>query len=498
MGVIKRQSIKKSIVSYVGVVIGAINTLFIFPLEPEALGLVRFLIATAVLCYPFASLGTNIMTLRFFPEFRDKQSRHHNFLGLLYLLIAIGFVVFSVLAFVFQEWVYYALREKDALMLEYLPYVLPFTLVTGYSYITTTFISNFQRVVVPHIINDLVIKLAMPTMILLFSNAMLNHTSLVNSVLGVYSVNMVLLMLYLAYLGQFHINLNFSFLSKERIKRMSEYTVFGMLSSVGSLLAFQIDTVMVGSMIGMRPTGVYTMAMFFSNTIQIPWRSIISVVSPIVAQASEEGNYEEIGKLYKKTSITLFIAGSFIYGLIVLNLDTLLDLLPKGDVIREGKYVILLLGAAKLVDLATSINGYIINYSKYFRFSFYAILVLGVLNIALNFLFIPLFHITGVALASLVSLTLYNIIKVIYVYYRFQMQPFTKHTFRTFALAIFAGVLALLVPSTAYGLIDIALRSIVFSAIFAGGVLYLNPSPDITALALQGWESVKQILNNRK
>ena len=495
MGVIKRQSIKKSIVSYIGVGIGAISTLFIFPLEPEALGLVRFLVATAVLCYPFASLGTNIMTLRFFPEFKDAEKKHHNFLGLLYGLIVVGFSLFVALAYLFKEAIYGFYQDEDPLILAYLTYVIPFTLITAFTYVTTTYISNFQRVVVPHIINDLVIKLALPTFILLFSNQLLTHISLVHSVLGVYTVNLLLLMVYLYWLGEFRLSKNFSFLTRTRIKRMSEYTLFGMLGSFGSLLAFQIDTFMVGSMIGMRPTGVYTMAMFFSNTIQIPMRSVISIVSPIVSQAAQENNYAEIEKLYKKTSITLFISGAFLYGLIVLNLDNLLDLLPKGDVIREGKYVILLLGAAKLIDLATSINGYIINYSKYFRFSLYAILILGVLNIILNLIFIPRFQITGVAMASLISLTLYNIIKVIYVYIRFKMQPFTIHTLKTLLLVSFSFILAWILPSVGHAFWDIVVKSMVFTLCFGSGVLYFNPSPDITETALQLWKRIQKLLD---
>ena len=71
----------------------------------------------------------------------------------------------------------------------------------------------------------------MPTFILLFSNELLSHTSLVHSVVGIYSLNLLLLMLYLGYLGEFKLNINLAFLTKDRVKRMSEYTLFGMLGS---------------------------------------------------------------------------------------------------------------------------------------------------------------------------------------------------------------------------------------------------------------------------
>ena len=79
MGVIKRQGIKQSLVNYLAVVIGAISTIFIYPLDTETLGLARFIIDGSMFLAPFLMLGLNGVTIRFFPYFKDEEKRPSRF-----------------------------------------------------------------------------------------------------------------------------------------------------------------------------------------------------------------------------------------------------------------------------------------------------------------------------------------------------------------------------------------------------------------------------------
>lgn len=68
MGVVIRQSIFSSIISYVGVAIGYINLLYLYPrfLELEQIGLLRTIQDTALLMAPFAQVGLAHSILRFY------------------------------------------------------------------------------------------------------------------------------------------------------------------------------------------------------------------------------------------------------------------------------------------------------------------------------------------------------------------------------------------------------------------------------------------------
>jgi len=68
MGVIQRQGLKSSIVSYIGVAIGAISTIYVYPYALEILGLFRAMFDGAVLIGIIVLMGSSIAAVRFFQE----------------------------------------------------------------------------------------------------------------------------------------------------------------------------------------------------------------------------------------------------------------------------------------------------------------------------------------------------------------------------------------------------------------------------------------------
>ncbi|MBK8042484.1 MAG: hypothetical protein IPK21_07350 [Haliscomenobacter sp.] len=82
MGIIIRQGIKRSIIQFLGVGIGAASTLFIYPLALETYGLAQFLLNTAAF-FPLRNLGHQRPDRKVFPAFKDEQHGHNGFLGFL-------------------------------------------------------------------------------------------------------------------------------------------------------------------------------------------------------------------------------------------------------------------------------------------------------------------------------------------------------------------------------------------------------------------------------
>ncbi len=471
MGIIQRQGLKKSLVQYVGVLIGAFSTFFIFPLAVPQYGLLRFLLATATLILPLVNLGTNTGILRFFPEFRDPEKGHQGFLSLLFLVIGFGFVWVCLLAWIGKPWIMQYYADRDPLLRQNLVYVLPLSFLIALTYMLTIYTSNFLRVVVPTVLHELVLKLSIPGLILLYVYGLADERQLVYGLLLVYLFIVLSLSFYLYRLDPPSFSRpRFDFLHAERLKRIANYSLFGFLGSIGSLLAFQIDTFMVGSLSGMYATGIYSLALFIAGTIDIPMRSLQSITAPIVADAWQRRDLDKIAGLYRKTSLILLVAGCGLLALIWINLEDLAEFLPKGKVFREGRYVILLLGVAKISDLATSINNPIINFSRYYRFNLYAVLFLGLSNVLLNLWLIPRYQIVGAALASACSLFAFNALKAGFIYYRFEMQPFTAASLRVlfFALAGLGFVYAL--PELAAPLPNMLFRSACFALIFVVGL----------------------------
>src|SRR5947207_11488714 len=99
MGVVKRQSLKASVVSYVGAAIGMISVLFIMPycLSTEQLGLLRLINDAAGFFGMFALFGSSYSVLYFFPRYSKDDKRLNGFLTYQLLISLGGFVLVTAL-----------------------------------------------------------------------------------------------------------------------------------------------------------------------------------------------------------------------------------------------------------------------------------------------------------------------------------------------------------------------------------------------------------------
>jgi O-antigen/teichoic acid export membrane protein len=233
-------------------------------------------------------------------------------------------------------------------------------------------------------------------------------------------------------------------------------------------------------------TGIYSIAFFIGTMIEIPRRAISQISTPLISQSFKNNDLLTIQKLYSKTSLNQLIAGLLLFILIWANVDFLLSVIPNAEKFKAGKYVILFIGLGRLTDMATGVNSEIINNSAYYKFNLVLVLFSTLLLVGVNYLLIPLYGINGAAISTLISFVVFNIIKSIFIYIKYKMQPFT---YKSFLIILFAGialVIAMICPEIEMGVIspflNIALRSLLISLLFLGPVIYFKVSEDVDML----------------
>jgi O-antigen/teichoic acid export membrane protein len=503
MGVIRRQGIKHSIVNYFGVLIGAFSTFYIYQLSDvtwDFYGLAQGIVGMAMLLLPFATLGITTLIIRFFPDFEEKNNHHNGFLSFLLIAITASMLIFFLSVWLFSDQL---LSGLENLKFDTEPFrkhgfaVIILCTIIAYSAVFDNFAKNFQRITVQAVFTYLLPKIALPTLILFLHWGYLDEIESAIGLSAFYLLGMIGLIGYLIYLGQLNLRPKFSFLTKERLSSMGGYALYGILGSLGSMLALRIDSIMVLSLIGETTNAAYNNAYFMANVIAIPGTSVIAIASPIIAQSIAKSDMANVANIYKKSSLTLGAIGLGIYLLIGISIDELFGLMPKGDAASIGKWVFFLIGASKVIDLLTSVNGQIISYSKYFRFSLVAICLLAVLNVFLNYFFIKTLDLdlNGAALATLVSLTLYNIIKLLFIYIKLHIQPFTKNTLVLFL--IFGAVFLLAqwipgfgisgIPEKLNYFLTVVLKSVICGSLFLAALLWTRTAPEINQAFMHYW-----------
>jgi len=284
MGIIQRQSIKQSLVNYIGVVIAAISTIFIYPQDIETYGLARFVIDTSLMFAPFILLGFGGVTIRFFPQFKDESKGHRGFLFFLISAASIGSLLFIVLAILFKDQFYSLYADKPAIYQRYLPYLVPTAILLALFQLFYNYSSNFKRIVFPALFQNL-IKLSLPVLILLFIWNFISQSQIIYGIVLTYFIALAALIYYIHALGHLKLKPDFSLFIPKRIKEIRSFALFNLFSNIGSILAFRIDIFMIATIMDYQSTGMYAIAAFIANTISIPTNAVNQIAAPIVTEA---------------------------------------------------------------------------------------------------------------------------------------------------------------------------------------------------------------------
>ena len=482
MGIVARQGAKYSILNFAAAGIGLLSTLFVYPLALKETGFLRYFISTAALLMPFVLLGIGSVSIRFFPRFKNASNANEGFLGLISLIAAIGSALFLLLCAIFWDRINGFFENKGGYYEMFGIYIIPLTILVSYSYLFSQYSSNFRRIVIPSLFHEVLVKFTLPILLLAYIFLNLPAIWLIYGVILNYVIALSGISIYLRKLGQFSLVPRLKTLDKALKKEMAVFAGYGILGTLGMVLALQIDIFMVGSLLDELKTGVFVIAVNLAALLEIPVRSINRIASPIVAENWEKENLIQIDDLYKKSSDSLLSFGIGFFLCIVILLDPLFDLMPNSSEIALGKPVVIFYCLAKIINMATSINGAIIGFSKYFRFNLYFILILGALNISMNLWLIPKYGLNGAAIATLISLGSYNILRSGFLWWKLKMHPFSSNTMKLLIIAFIVYLIGYFLPDFESAISNILYQGFIIAAIYTFVVLRLNISPDFNAL----------------
>ena len=184
--------------------------------------------------------------------------------------------------------------------------------------------------------------------------------------------------------------------------------------------------------------------------------------------------------MYQKSSLNLFIISGFIFLLIILNINELYLLIPAK--FSGGLLIVILIGIAKVIDNLLGSNNAILFNSDYYIMVLFLGVFLVIATVGLNMIFIPIFGINGSALATFIAVLVYNIAKVLFVKYAFNMLPFTLATLKTLILILVCVGLFYFWEFPFHAIINIALKTVLVTVFYGYTVYYYNFSEDITSI----------------
>jgi O-antigen/teichoic acid export membrane protein len=437
MGIVKREGVKSSIVIYVGFAIGALNVLYFFPhfFSAEEFGLTRVLLAASTTFAQFAMLGSVTVMIKFFPFYRDYLDKKRNDFLFIYTLIpTLGFILVGAFIYLFRDKILIKYVARSPLFVEYayLVYVTAFFLVL-YN-VLETYCINLFKTVLPNFFRELGIRIFAFILIILFVFKIVNFKEFTILYSLYFLAAFIGLLIYLKKEGLIMFAVSFSRVTKRLSKQMFSYGAFVFMGGVLYVVAENIDTMMIAGISGLKSTAIFAVASYVTQIIQVPQKSVKNITYPILAKAWKERDMKTIGDLYRKTSVTQYVLASFLFILIWTNIDLLFAYLP--DEYIAGKQVVLIMSIAKIIDMATGINAEILETSNFWKINFLLYVGLIALSIPLNYILIYQYGIVGSAISNLIALTAYNVMRFVFIWRKFNLQPFSLKTVKVTLLAM--------------------------------------------------------------
>lgn len=482
MGIIVRQSITNSLITYAGIGLGFVLTILLYPhiLDPDQYGLTRVLVSAALIASQFAHLGFHNLIVRYFPFFRRVAPGGHGLLLWAFLVPAAGFFLFAILFFLFSDLLIDLYADRSPLFVDYYIWVLPLTLFLLYFEVLNNYLRSLKDSITGSMVNEVLQRIVVILLLVLFFFDLIGFTAFISLFVLSYSLQPVLLLLRITSKGALNLKPETGFFRKRLVRGMASYSLFSMLGGLATVLVWNIDVIMLGAMAGLDATAVYAIAFYIGSVIIVPQRSIDKIAAPLISDFIKEKRWGEVEEIYRKSSLNQIIAGILVFGLIWINLDALFLLLP--EVYKDGVWVVFIIGLAKLLDMSTGSNGAILLNSRHYRVSFYTNLILVVVTISANLLLIPAYGIEGAALASALAIVLFNSVKTLYIWLVMGMHPFSLRTVAVALLGTGAIWISVLVSGTEWVWINIFAGSLLFIILFLGPVLWFRVSSDINKL----------------
>ncbi|MBB1150241.1 MULTISPECIES: hypothetical protein [unclassified Myroides] len=468
-GISTKQAFLFTLINYLGVLIGVVSTVLIYPQDKEMLGIIRFVDACAQIMYPIIVLGSTHALINFYPQLTEKLQHKLFSYSLVSLAKLTGWVGLSLVV------LYFFYKDSS---FTYVAFAFPLAIAMAYIELFRRQATNLQKISFPTFFEKIIPKIALPTIfILAIYTSMTIDQGLVWYIVS-YVVITAVIGGYIYKLYPYAIHKNYDDLFDQvKKKQYYAYSLFAFAGSFGSFFAFRVDSLMIPSFISYEANGTYNIGVTLASTLAIPATGVFALYAPVISDLIKQGQLKKLNEKYKEVARVMFFIGMLLFSCVAVGIESLFRLLPTYDKLAPSIPIIYLLGINGVLNMSTGFNSEIISYSKYYRFNLIAILLLMVLNVGMNLWFLTQtsYGIFGVGLASLISLTLFNLGKMFFIYIKMRLWPFDWQFAKLFASMILMLGVGFYLPEMGTNYLLTLVFRVGFILIF-GGVLIFRTS----------------------
>lgn len=481
MGIVFRQSVKSSVVTLFGAFLGAAsNLIYPYILSKTELGFLTNIIYTGALLQVFMMMGMGY-TLAIYPQKYPEGDARRSVL----MTVGVGVtflttILFTIVYILLKEQIIIRYQAADrALMREYFYWVPLLILLMSFNTLFECYLISQTKTAIAAFAREVLLRILNFGLIALFFYHVIGFRGFIISNILVYIIPMLLLLSISLRSVSFGFRVNWNAFSREEYKDIAQFAWYHLLLGVSLYVMGYLDPIMLAALDkhGMETVAPYRMALFIIGLSVIPYRAMSNSSYATLNQAYIDNDMPRLRNLFTRAGLNIFIVTVAMFLLIGCNLDNAVRFFPKGyEVIKP---IVLVLMVGRFIDMATGMNSELISMSKYYKFNFRVSILLVVLLFVFNRALIPRYGIYGAAWGSTIALVIFNILKMTFLWWKMQLQPFSRKNIGILVAALAAVLAGYFLPYIYNVIADTVIRSMIVLIVYAVFLILLKPSEDL-------------------
>ena len=481
MGIVFNQSYKNIIIISIAILIGAVNTLYFYPvfLKEEYYGLVVFLLATSNLLMPLVAFGSQHTIIKYYSSYSNKNERD-SFMSSVILIPLFTIIPISLLVIEFHDLIGKFLSVQNPIIDSYVWVIFLVAFATSYFEVFYSWARVQLKSVFGNFLKEIFPRLSVFSLLICIYFGLINKEEFVWWLTGLYYLRLFIMIMYSFSL--YFPKITFSL--PRNIGSILTYSFYIFLAGSAASILIDIDKFMIPQKEAISQTAFYAVAVFIATVVEIPGRAMFQIINPLVAKALNENNIKELSNLYSKSSINLLIVAGLFFLLININIEPFYNLMSNASY-GDAIWVVLMISTSKLILMSFGCGPAILATAKFYKITLPFSILMAIAVYFLNDILIDIYSINGAALSTLIVVFIFTVLKILYIKIKLNISPYSTNSIKVLA--------SILVVYFLLNSFDLKLNSILEIAVNTFVILFLYL---IIIYKLEASKAINSFINN--
>lgn len=442
MGIVAKEAGRSSVALVLGLAAGMVNTVLVLPRAFEGAeeywGLLRVLTAWSYIVAPAVMFGGSGIVIR--TSNQVQQTLRGALHASAWLLASFGLSVWGLVLFFRGEWLMTQLdAEKGSLLVDHLPLFFFMNALIVAMNLSSALLVVGLRTSWTAWVQEVWLK----TSYLILAGLLLFDVISLTTMLYAYVCTWVVALIALLG-GLMKAKLPFALRGIRDLdwKQNLQFGAYSSLSSGVSVIATNLDFVMVGGILGLSAVPVYTMGYFVGSVVQIPQRAMNQIFSGLISKRMANETATDLEPFVQQaTRVTLILALTVFIG-VAAGLHPLISALPAAYLGIAG--IALAIGMQKILLAVSMISSQLLAHTNHYRLGLPLNVGLLITTVITNWFLMSFLElgVLGAALATLFTAVWNGIWRLVITYRKIGIKPLTRSMgLMTLVAAVFFGAI---------------------------------------------------------